>query len=113
MTSYEQGREKVAERIYYNERLGGWPHWIGVSATVRNICLEKADSLLSLKFNDGDAQYGFELVQYNAEKPQALKRPARLIGATYPEDDLHKGDEHFEPCPICGQAGWVKKVQET
>lgn len=30
-----------------------------------------------------------------------LVRTARLMGATYPEDDSYKGDEHFAPCPIC------------
>jgi len=34
-----------------------------------------------------------------------LNRPTRLMGATYPFDDPWKGDEHFEPCPLCsGQA---------
>lgn len=32
---------------------------------------------------------------------EMIKRPARLMGATYPEDDQWKGDEHLEPCPIC------------
>jgi len=32
---------------------------------------------------------------------EIIKRPARLMGATYPEDDQWKGDEHFEPCPLC------------
>ncbi len=32
---------------------------------------------------------------------EVLRRPARLMGATYPLDDTWKGDEHFEPCPIC------------
>jgi len=30
-----------------------------------------------------------------------LVRPTRLIGATYSFDDPWKGDEHFEPCPLC------------
>jgi len=30
-----------------------------------------------------------------------LQRPARLIGATYPPEDTWKGDEHYEPCPLC------------
>jgi len=30
-----------------------------------------------------------------------LKSPVRLMGATYPEDDPWKGDEHFELCPLC------------
>jgi len=32
---------------------------------------------------------------------EVLRRPARLMGATYTEDDQWKGDEHFEPCPLC------------
>ena len=32
---------------------------------------------------------------------EVVNRPARLIGATYPEDDPFKGDEHFELCPLC------------
>jgi len=35
---------------------------------------------------------------------EVLKRPQRLMGATYPEDDKWKGDEHFEPCPLCNNA---------
>jgi len=33
---------------------------------------------------------------------EIINRPTRLMGATYPEDDQWKGDEHFEPCPLCG-----------
>ena len=36
--------------------------------------------------------------------PQVIKRPTRLMGATYPESVQWRGDEHFEPCPICGEA---------
>ena len=32
---------------------------------------------------------------------EVLQRPARLMGATYPDNDSWKGDEHFEPCPLC------------
>lgn len=32
---------------------------------------------------------------------EVVKRTARLMGATYPEDDPFKGDEHLEPCPLC------------
>lgn len=32
---------------------------------------------------------------------EVLERPARLMGATYPESDPWKGDEHFVPCPLC------------
>jgi len=27
--------------------------------------------------------------------------PQRLMGATYSFDDTCKGDEHYEPCPLC------------
>jgi hypothetical protein len=37
---------------------------------------------------------------------QVLQRPDRLIGATYPEDDPWKGDEHFVNCPLCYQSPW-------
>ncbi len=46
------------------------------------------------------------VIKVERELPQVIKRPARLIGATYPEDDKWKGDEHFEACPICGQVGY-------
>lgn len=32
---------------------------------------------------------------------EVIRRPARLMGATYLETDQYKGDEHFEPCPLC------------
>ena len=32
---------------------------------------------------------------------EILVIPARLIGATYPESDEWKGDEHLIDCPIC------------
>lgn len=37
---------------------------------------------------------------------EIVVRPTRLIGATYPEDDKWKGDEHLEPCPLCWQSPW-------
>lgn len=35
---------------------------------------------------------------------EIVVRPTRVIGATYPEDDKWKGDEHLEPCPLCWQS---------
>ena len=32
---------------------------------------------------------------------KVLVETKRLIGATYPENDQWKGDEHFAPCPLC------------
>ncbi len=32
--------------------------------------------------------------------------PSRLIGATYPWDDPHRGDEHLSPCPSCSRSPW-------
>ncbi len=34
---------------------------------------------------------------------EVIERPPRLMGATYPENDPYKGDEHLEPCPLCEQ----------
>lgn len=41
-----------------------------------------------------------ECILCNGTK-EVIKRPVRLMGATYPEEDIWKGDEHFEPCPLC------------
>ena len=30
---------------------------------------------------------------------EVIERLSRLMGATYPEDDPWKGDEHLVPCP--------------
>lgn len=32
---------------------------------------------------------------------EVIERPTRLMGATYPDSDPFKGDEHLEPCPLC------------
>jgi len=37
---------------------------------------------------------------------EVIERPARLMGATYPEDDPWKGDEHLVPCPLCWCSPW-------
>lgn len=47
------------------------------------------------------------VIKVDRELTQVPKRPSRLMGATYPEDDVWRGDEYLEPCPICGQAGFV------
>ena len=35
---------------------------------------------------------------------EAIQRPVRLIGATYPFDDQRRGDEHIVDCPLCNVA---------
>jgi len=47
------------------------------------------------------------VIKVEGELPQVIKRTTRLMGATYPEGDPWKGDEYFEPCPICGQVGYA------
>jgi len=37
---------------------------------------------------------------------EVVVRSSRLMGATYPEDDPWKGDEHLAPCPLCGRSPW-------
>ena len=37
---------------------------------------------------------------------EVIERPRRLMGATYPEDDPWKGDEHLVPCPLCNRSPW-------
>jgi hypothetical protein len=43
---------------------------------------------------------------------KVFKRPTRLMGATYPFDDPWKGDEHYEPCPLCGNNGSKANIPE-
>ena len=45
--------------------------------------------------------------ELEAEQPKCpgeiIQRPARLMGATYSDDDINKGDEHFVPCPLLAE----------
>ena len=41
-----------------------------------------------------------------------LKQSARLMGATYPDSDKWKGDEHFEPCYNCDGVGYIEAYEE-
>ena len=35
----------------------------------------------------------------------------RLMGATYSTEDKWRGDEHFEPCPLCDYEAMVKNEE--
>jgi len=32
---------------------------------------------------------------------EVVVRPTRLMGATYSDDNIFRGDEHLKPCPLC------------
>jgi len=37
---------------------------------------------------------------------EVVVRPSPILGATYPEDDSWKEDEHLVPCSLCSQSPW-------
>lgn len=41
---------------------------------------------------------------------EVLVRPERLLGATYADDDPYKGEEHFEPCPVCCEESSISSL---
>lgn len=47
-----------------------------------------------------------KLCQLCGGTAEVIERPRRLMGATYPEDDPWKGDEHLVPCPLCNRSPW-------
>lgn len=55
------------------------------------------------------------VIKVDGKLPQVIKRTTRLMGATFPEDDPWKGDEHLEPCPLCSQVGFeaVEPLKEA